>query len=316
MAPAAVAALALPAFAQTTTTVTSQPQQQAAPPPPSTQAVVNPSDPEAYAADPPSRPMRPGVAEQSVVAVVSGDQDRHRGLLASGARSLQFPSLEVLFDVASGELVAEYGGNPRWSGVAVNSVESLDGVVALPDAGGESGGVVSGGSKADRFVMGLLRSCADAVLIGAGTLRAAPRDLWFADSVFPEAAELYARVGRLRPPLYVVSGSGQVDPALPAIVQGGTLLTGKLAPHEIVQRVRDDGHERILCEGGPGLFGELAAAGLVDEIFLTLSPRLFGRFAGDGRKALAEARDLRGLPLRLLSLRRAESHLFLRYSTK
>jgi len=226
------------------------------------------------------------------------------------------PSLEVLFDAAAGEPVAEYGGDPRWSGVAVNFVESLDGVVALPDAGGESGGVVSGGSKADQFLMGLLRSCADAVLIGAGTLRAAPRDLWFADSIFPEATDLYARIGRLRPRLYVLSGSGDVDPAHPAIEQGGTVLTGKLAPHEILQRVRDDGHSRILCEGGPGLFGELAAAGLVDEIFLTLSPRLFGRFAGDGRKALAEARDLNGLPLRLLSLRRSDSHLFLRYSTR
>src|SRR5579859_2507091 len=114
--------------------------------------------------------------------------------------------------------------------------------------------------------MGLLRSCADAVLIGAGTLRAAPRDLWFADSIFPEAAELYARVGGLRPRLYVVSGSGDVDPAHPALAQGGVVLTGKLAPREIVQRVRDDGHSRILCEGGPGLFGELVAAGLVDEM--------------------------------------------------
>ena len=226
------------------------------------------------------------------------------------------PALEVLFDSQGGEPVAEYGGDPRWSGVAVNFVESLDGVVALPDAGGESGGVVSGGSRADRFVMGLLRSCADAVLIGAGTLRAAPRDLWFADSIFPEAASLYARVGGLRPPLYVVSGSGSVDPAHPALQHGGVLLTGKLLPREILQRVRDGGHSRILCEGGPGLFGELAAAGLVDEIFLTLSPRLFGRFAGDGRKALAEARDLRGLPLRLSSLRRSDSHLFLRYAAK
>ena len=217
--------------------------------------------------------------------------------------------MDVLFDEVPGEHVAEYGGNPRWDGLAVNFVESADGVVALPDAPGESGGVISGGSDMDRFLMGLLRACADAVLIGAGTLRASPDDLWTADAIHPRSAELYARVGKLKPPLYVVSGSGMIS----APKQGATLLTGKLTPQQIVERLKGYGHRRILCEGGPGLFGELAAAGLVDEIFLTLSPRLFGRFAGDGRKALAEARDLRGMELRLRSLRRAGSHLFLRY---
>jgi riboflavin biosynthesis pyrimidine reductase len=224
------------------------------------------------------------------------------------------PKLEVLFDAVPGESVAEYGGNPRWSGLAANFVESVDGVVALPDASGESGGVISGKSRADHFLMGLLRACADAVLIGAGTLRASPRELWHADAIFPEAAEIYARVGSLRPPLYVVSGSG-VDPAHPALRQGGVVIAGKLAPLEIVQRIRDDGHQRILCEGGPRLFAELADAGLVDELFLTVSPRLFGRFAGDARKALTDARDLRGMPLQLVSTRRHESHLFLRYRT-
>jgi riboflavin biosynthesis pyrimidine reductase len=226
------------------------------------------------------------------------------------------PRLDVLFDEVPGEPVPEYGGNPRWTGVAANFVESADGVVALPEAPGESGAVVSGGSRADQFVMGLLRSCADAVLIGAGTFRAAKRDLWYADSIFPDASALYARVGKLRPRLYVVSGSAQVDANAPALKQGGVVLTGRMTPQQIVERVRADGHRQLLCEGGPGLFGELAAAGLVDELFVTLSPRLFGRFAGDLRKALADNRDLHGLPLRLLSARRAESHLLLRYALR
>ncbi len=220
--------------------------------------------------------------------------------------------LEVLFDEVPGDAVPGYGGDPRWDGLAVNFVESLDGVVALPDAPGESGGVISGGSQADRFVMGLLRACADAVLIGAGTLRAAPGDVWFADAIFPEAAALYAQVGAVHPPVYVVSGSGEV----PALPPGGVLLRGRQSPQQIVDRLRGDGHRRILCEGGPGLFGELAAAGLVDEVFLTLSPRLFGRFAGDARKALTDARDLHGAALTLRSLRRHGSHLFLRYATR
>ncbi|HUJ25878.1 MAG TPA: dihydrofolate reductase family protein [Myxococcales bacterium] len=225
------------------------------------------------------------------------------------------PTLDVLFDAAGGEPVAEYGGDPRWTGVAANFVESLDGVVALPDAGGESGGVVSGGSRADRFVMGLLRACADAVLIGAGTLRAAPGDLWFADSIFPEARAIYERIGKLKPRLYVVSGSGAVDRQHPALREG-VLITGKLAPAQIVERVRADGHARILCEGGPGLFGELMSAGLIDDLFLTLSPRMFGRWTGDARKSLVEGRRLDGKPMKISSMRRSGDHLFLRYQAR
>src|SRR6185312_8908767 len=125
-----------------------------------------------------------------------------RGVRAGRAGgALVIPPLEVLFDSVGGSVVSEYGGDPHWAGVAANFVESADGVVALPEARGESGGVVSGGSEADRFIMGLLRACADAVLIGAGTLRAAPGDLWTADAIFPGAAGLYARVGKLRPRL-------------------------------------------------------------------------------------------------------------------
>ena len=135
--------------------------------------------------------------------------------------------------------------------------------------------------------------------------------------IFPPAAALYAelrtRLGLAeRPALYVVSGSGRLDPAHPAL-QGGVVLGGKRAPEEIVEALRRDGHRRILCEGGPGLFAELLAAKRVDQLVPHASPRLFGRWHGDARKALAEARDLSGMPLELLSLRREGSHLFLRY---
>ncbi len=69
----------------------------------------------------------------------------------------------------------------------------------------------------------------------------------------------------------------------------------------------------VLTEGGPSLVGKLAAQGLLDEIFLTSSPSLFGRFADDGRKSLTHGLDLRGVPLDLLSVRRHASYLFLRY---
>ena len=238
-----------------------------------------------------------------------------------------FPQLEVLFESARvgvrmglpAALESAYGSD-LWlppECVVANFVESVDGVVAFSDAGRESGAIVSGGSAPDRFLMGLLRACADAVLIGAGTLRAAAGDLWFPESIFPAAASLYQQARRAlglteRPRLYVVSGSGRVDPGHPAL-RDGVVLRGKLEPGEILAALRRDGHRRILCEGGPGLFAELLAARLVDEIFLTLSPRLFGRWAGDARKALTEGRDLAGVRLELVSLRRHQSHLFLRY---
>ena len=236
------------------------------------------------------------------------------------------PQLEVLFDSAGGgaglpaPLARAYGGDLSIASdcVVANFVESVDGVVAFPGAGRESGAIVSGGSEADRLVMGLLRACADAVLIGAGTLRAAAHDLWFPESIFPDAGPLYAEVRRTlglseRPALYVVTATGRIDPAHPALQAGATVLRGLLEPAEMLDAVRREGHRRILCEGGPGLLAELLEAKLVDEIFLTLSPRLFGRWPGDARKALTEGRDLGGATLTLSSLRRSGSHLFLRY---
>jgi riboflavin biosynthesis pyrimidine reductase len=70
----------------------------------------------------------------------------------------------------------------------------------------------------------------------------------------------------------------------------------------------------VLTEGGPSLVGQLVRERLVDELFLTTSPRLFGRKGNDGRKSLIEGVDLAGQSLQLLSVRRHESHLFLRYA--
>jgi hypothetical protein len=57
--------------------------------------------------------------------------------------------------------------------VYANFVSSIDGVVTL-GAKPSAGSVISGKDQADRFLMGLLRACADAVVLGAGTLRATP----------------------------------------------------------------------------------------------------------------------------------------------
>ena len=226
-----------------------------------------------------------------------------------------------------------------------NFVSALDGVTAVDPAAPGQGGLISGGLPGDRFLMGLLRAFADVVLIGAGTLRAEAEHVWSPDRVYPPAAAAYAGLRAqlgLPPelPLAVVSGSGDLDPGLPALAGGLVLTTlagaerlagrapaglrviavGKgdaLTAPALIGALRAEGHRSILTEGGPHLFGLLAAAGLVDELFLTLSPVLAGRQRLGTQIGLVEGiallpgLDRRG---RLLSARRSGSHLFLRYS--
>src|SRR5216684_7319202 len=80
-------------------------------------------------------------------------------------------------------------GRLGFSGAVVysNFVSSLDGVVSLGSRP-SAGSVISGKYPADRFLMGLLRACADAVLIGAGTLRGTPGHVWTPAHVFPDLA--------------------------------------------------------------------------------------------------------------------------------
>ena len=220
-----------------------------------------------------------------------------------------------------------------------NFVSSVDGVVALP-AGQPSGAVISGRSPADRFVMGLLRALADAVVVGAGTLRAEPGHLWTPAYVRPKLADAYATLGRPDPRLVVVTARGDLDPGEPALERGALVLTTdrgaaalqgrlpgasrllSLGPRppdgaSIVRAIRAEGHHRILTEGGPGLFATLVGAGMVDELFLTLSPVLAGRRSGDGRLALLDGIELlpdAGRWARLLSVRLHRAHLLLRYA--
>jgi riboflavin biosynthesis pyrimidine reductase len=245
------------------------------------------------------------------------------------------------------ELAALYGGPLGFMepSIFANFVSSLDGVVAIP---GElqSSHLIAGASEADRFVMGLLRACADAVLVGAGTLRASPRSRWTAEAAYPPAAELYAELRRQRdrppePTLAVLSGSGSILGEHPGLLQRSLVLTsdfgvarlGRSLPRsativpigctpalevaEAVKALRAGGHELILCEGGPTVLGSLLERTLVDELFLTISPLLAGRVPQHPRPGLlqdAEFLPTRSIAGRLLSLRRSQSHLFARYA--
>ncbi len=259
-------------------------------------------------------------------------------------------ALEVLFEAPGlpaielpDSLAAVYGGTlgfaePR---MIANFVSTIDGIVAIPSLP-SSNKVVAGGSAADRLVLGLLRACSDVLVIGSGTMAASPRSIWTTEQAFPAAAGAYAalreRLGRPpEPEVAVISGSGAVDPAHPAFAAGAIVLTtdagaahldGKLPASSVVAlgaevaapaavaALRARGHRLILSEGGPHAIAPFLEAGLVDELFLTVSPLLVGRPDGDPRLALVEGVDLLpGGPVeaRLLGIRRDGDHLFLRY---
>jgi riboflavin biosynthesis pyrimidine reductase len=238
-----------------------------------------------------------------------------------------------------------YGGGLGFAEpcVVANFVQTIDGVVSIPELP-RSNALISGGSEADRFVMGLLRACADAVLVGSGTMLASPSGTWRPERVYPAATEEFAELRRHRrrsnwPTVVFVTAGGSLDPAHPALKQRAIVLTTERAAFDLRASVpatsevvavnegdrvdlrqglvclRERGHSLILSEGGPRLFSSLLASGLVDELFVTMSPLLAGR-AAQPRQPLVEGIEF--LPdstvgMRLLSVRRHKSHLFLRH---
>jgi riboflavin biosynthesis pyrimidine reductase len=192
--------------------------------------------------------------------------------------------------------------------------------------------------------MAILRACADAVVIGVGTLRATPGHLWTPAHVFPDFATEFATLrntlGRSpEPRLVILSNRGELDFDHPAL-KGALILTTKDGAERCSGRVPRScevvtlgkgktvnikrafaeltglGYQVVLTEGGPHVMGELVKAELVDEMFLTLSPVLAGR-SKERRLGMVEGVEL--LPKipawsRLLSARRHGDFLFLRYA--
>ena len=233
-----------------------------------------------------------------------------------------------------------------------NFVTTLDGVVSLNVKGHASGADISGWSAQDRMVMGLLRAVADVVIVGSGTLSVDRHHVWTAENIFPGLADEYRRLraalGKRGPPLHaIVSGSGRIDLGLRVFASGEvpTLIvttaagarrlrrqrapdsveiravrsrTGAIRARSILGEVsRASAGKLILVEGGPRLLGDFYAEHLIDEQFLTLSPQIAGRDAGDQRLSLVMGKSFAPRsPLwgTLIDLRRGGSHLFLRYS--
>jgi riboflavin biosynthesis pyrimidine reductase len=236
--------------------------------------------------------------------------------------------------------------------VISNFVSTIDGVVSLNEPGRAGGGPISGNSPHDRMVMGLLRAVADAVIVGAGTVRATlPRHLWTAGYIFPPLAGAYQQLrvalGKPDPPLTViVTARGEIEPdrqvfqagAAPVLIvttpEGAQrlgerglppsvkIVAVEAADHltarsilETVGRTRPS--EVILVEGGPHLLGDFFAERCLDELFLTLAPQIAGRDGAVERPSLVAGRLFAPeYPLwgTLVGVKRGGSHLFLRYS--
>ena len=201
--------------------------------------------------------------------------------------------------------------------VRVNMIASLDGAVAFAGRSGQLGG------PADQRLFFALRSQADLVLVGATTAR---EEHYGQARLSDEVQQARARRGQVPvPPVAVVTRSGHLEGAdrlfreegpTPVIItsaDGTSGALGELAakadvivagppggPVDLTSALatlRARGVRHVVCEGGPGLNTSLAAAGAVDELCLTLSPKmagcvggqLVGGWLGSGSQWLAQA---------------------------
>ncbi len=218
---------------------------------------------------------------------------------------------------------------PKRPYVAVNMVTSIDGATAV------EGVTAKLGSPGDKRIFFLLRSLADVILVGAQTVRA--------EGYGPPRLDRTAVAARLArgqsslPAIAVVSRSLNFDWSSSLFTDPATrpvILTPASAQAEELRRAqgRADvvivgdtsvdlaqglealsarGARLVLCEGGPTLNGELASAGVVDELCLTVAPTVVG---GGGAARLMGARPLkRMLDAALLHMLEEDGFLFLRY---
>ncbi|HVA60419.1 MAG TPA: pyrimidine reductase family protein [Mycobacteriales bacterium] len=212
--------------------------------------------------------------------------------------------------------------------VRANMVATVDGAISVD---GRSGGV---SGPADHELFLLLRGLADVILVGAGTVTA--------ESYGPARPTAAIREQRRArglaevPPVAVVTSRLSLDLGLrfftEAVVRPLVLTTARapagrrsaaaeLADVVVVgddsvdlpgalAELADRGLGRVLCEGGPTLLAQLVAAGVLDELCLTISPLLVG---GDAPRIL-KGGPVGPRPARLIHLLEADGELFARYA--
>jgi len=171
-----------------------------------------------------------------------------------------------------------------------NMVASVDGGIAIDGRVGDLG------CAEDQRVLAILRDLADVILVGAGTIRAEGYGGIWLDQARLQRRSWWGLGGQ--PPLAVLTAGG-LDPQLPIFTDtpvppivvttraGATLMSGINASvivagedtvdlPAMISALADRGLRRVLCEGGPGLLGQLVAADLLAELCVTTSPTTLG----------------------------------------
>ncbi|HLH28775.1 MAG TPA: pyrimidine reductase family protein, partial [Acidimicrobiales bacterium] len=214
--------------------------------------------------------------------------------------------------------------------VRCNMISTLDGAITVGGRSGEIGG------PADQRLFALLRSLADVILVGAGTVRA---EGYGPARMGPERRRQRRARGQAEvPPIAVVTGSANLDwsspffteaEARPVVVTTSegrarcalraepvaeVVVAGddRVDPVVALDRLVDAGHRSVLLEGGPALNADVVEAGLLDELCLTLAPRLV---AGSGPRVLAGPELPSPLDLEVVHLLEEDGFLFYRLAT-
>jgi riboflavin biosynthesis pyrimidine reductase len=213
--------------------------------------------------------------------------------------------------------------------VRCNMISSLDGAISVNGRSGTLGG------PADGRVFGTLRSLADVILVGAGTVRS--------EGYGPVRLNEEQRQQRRQraqtavPPIAVVTQSANLDwsspfftdaQARPIVITTGSSDRGarsrgeavadfvvagdeRVDPRRALDHFHRAGYRSVLLEGGPGLNADVVRAGLMNELCLTVSPRLV---AGSGTRVLAGPELAAPLKLEIAHLLEEDGFLFYRFA--
>jgi diaminohydroxyphosphoribosylaminopyrimidine deaminase/5-amino-6-(5-phosphoribosylamino)uracil reductase len=228
-------------------------------------------------------PCTDAIIEAGVARVVIGVEDPDEHVAGRGIAALRAAGIEVTVGVAADDVAEQLApylkhrrtGRP-W--VVLKMAASLDARTAAPD--GTSRWITGDAARRDVHHM---RARSDAVLVGAGTVRADDPELTVRldDATAPAPAQAQAQAPQAQP-LRVVLGTApagaRVHPALE--------LTGDLG--DVLEELGRRGVLQLLVEGGASVAHDFHAAGLVDRYVLYLAPVFFGGddsrplFAGHG----------------------------------
>jgi riboflavin biosynthesis pyrimidine reductase len=232
------------------------------------------------------------------------------------------------------DVAAAYAPTPVPDGdafVRLNMIESLDGAISVNGRSGALGG------PPDKKVFATLRAWTDVIVVGAGTMRA---ENYGPARLDDEAQRVRRDRGQSpQPPIAVVSRAANFDFTAPfftdAVVKPILVTTveqvddvmtragdvadalgagsGAVDLRGVIAQLVTRGLRNVLVEGGPGLNSDLAREGLLDEICLTLSPRIVG---GDGPRIIAGPPLMPPYEPRLLHLLEEDGFLFRRMALR